>query len=262
MKRVYIPLSSCALAALFSFNVYADSLAEISEFSKEICDDIKASGNRTITKTDVEAKLQGNIGKVAKYIGVDFGADGKLTIGDSKEEYEGLPYESISGQMNDSRSCKLEISKMLIRERKKVTARLDNNQLSSRELEIKELSKEYQTLKNRFIAFANNNNQIDGSLNLPPGVFDKDSFGKHVKGKLEVMGGQMQSMLLMMSLMPTLREIGEGTKNINRSLEDASGQTLAKTDEYISLKNDSNTLSLRSQAVLFEMIDLAQKRVR
>ena len=251
-----------ALGSFTSIGAYADSLSDISEFSKEICDDIQANGNRSITKTEVEAKLQGSMGKIAKYIGVNVGADGKLTIGDTKEEYEGLPYESIAEQMSDSRSCKLEISKILIAERKKVAERLDSTQLSLREIEIREISKEYQELKKKFVAFADKNGEVDVTRSLPSGVFDKDSYGKHVKGKLEVMGGQMQSMLLMMSFVPTLQEVAEGTKNITRSLESVSGYEISQNDEYISLKRETNALGQRSQAVLFEIIDLTKNRSR
>ncbi|MGY6274076.1 hypothetical protein [Methylomonas sp. MgM2] len=262
MKYVYVYLWSCVLGMPFSVSAHADSLSEISKFSKEICNDIQTSGNRTIKKTDIEAKLQGNIGKVAKYIGLDIGADGQLTIGDTKEEYDGLPYEDISEQMSDSRSCKLQLSKMLINERKKVTERLDDRQLSSHESEIKELSNEYQNLRAKFIALANDNKEIDNARNLPQGIFNRDNYGQHIKGKLETMGGQMQSVLLMISFMPTLKEITEGTKNISRSLEHASGQNISQSDEYRSIKNASDELNQRSQAILFEMMDLAQKRVR
>ncbi len=262
MKHPWIIVSMFMAVILLSFNAHADSLMEISKFSKDICDDIETKGNRIITKTDVKAQLKGKMGKIAKYIGADLGVDGKLTIGKTKEEYEGLPYESISEQMIDSRSCKREISKMLIQERKKVSKRLNKDQLFLRESELKELSEAYQSLKVKFTALAKKNNQIDVTRNLPEGLFNKDGYGQHVKGKLESMGGQMQSMLLMMSFMPVLQEISKGTKKIDRSLKNSGGHKLSKNKEFLSLKNEAQELSLRSQAILFEMLDLVQKRTR
>lgn len=247
------------LSILFSVNLYANSLSEISQFSKEVCDDIQASGSRNISKTDIETKLKGNIGRVAKMIGVDVGANGELTIGETQEEYEGLPYESISEQMRDSRLCKLQISRMLIQERKKVIKRLDDKQLSSREFEVKEISRDYQKLKDKFIAYADKEEKIENVKNLPLGIFNKDSYSKNIRGKLETMDGQMQSMLLVMSFMPILQEIQEGIKIMSQSIKN---YYIHQSGEYLSLKNEADALGQRTQAVLFEMLDLMQKAAR
>lgn len=118
--------------SVFPFNLVnaTDSLEEISKFSKDICDEINPKGNKKISKADIEGRLEGDMGKIAKFIGVTLEADGKITYGESNEEYEGLPLDSISEQMSDSRSCKKEISMMLIKERKKVSDRSDKKKLA------------------------------------------------------------------------------------------------------------------------------------
>lgn len=261
MKIIYILLSSCIIFLFFLFNAHADqSLNEISNFAKEICDDIQAKGKRTITATEVEAELKGKIGKVFKYIGVDVGADGKYTIGKSQEEYEGIPYGSISEQMSDCRSCRLEISKLLLNERRKVLERLDNDHLSKRKFEVEELSTEYQNLKERFIKFAIVNKEVNNSSPLPLGGFDKHTYSEYIETKMKTMDGAMQTTLLMATLSQPLKEIQEGTKIINRSLDQAMRGKISQSDEFIQLKNDGLSLSHKTQAVLFEMVDLMQKR--
>lgn len=108
----------------------ADTLAEISQFAKEVCDDIKPQGNKKITKTELEGRLKGDMGRIAKFIGAQVGVDGKLTYGDTDEQYSGLPIGSLAAQMSDSRACKKEISKMLLGERKKI---LSSSQKTSQE---------------------------------------------------------------------------------------------------------------------------------
>lgn len=245
-----------------AFNAQADSLSEISNFSKEICDDIDTKGSHTISKTEIQAKLEGEIGKVAKFIGAKIGADGKITIGENKVEYDGLPYDSLSEQMTNSRSCKLEISKMLINERKKLVEGLDKNQLSSREDEIKELSNEYRALRERFYKLTSSNKQIDSSRHLPEGRFDSEIYDAHIQNKLGAMGGQMQSVLLMMTFMPIVREISEGSEQITDTLDDAKEAEISKSQEFMAIKNKSRELNQRSQAILLESVDLVQKKNR
>ena len=102
------------LASSFS---NAASLSEISAFAKDICDDIRTEGK--ISKKEISAKLQGEIEGIAKLFGVSVSSDGKLKL--NEEEYIGLPYESLPEQMSNSRECKKDISKMLIKERQEIS---------------------------------------------------------------------------------------------------------------------------------------------
>lgn len=105
---------------------YGDELSDIAVFVNDVCDEIVAKGKRNITRTDLEASIEGNIGKIAKYIGIKIGANGKAIVSNTEEEYEGLPYDTLSEQMTDSRSCKRALSKQLIEERNKVTSKLES----------------------------------------------------------------------------------------------------------------------------------------
>lgn len=108
------------LVLFFSINnVYADSLNDISKFAKEICDDIRPEGK--INKSEVEAKLNGNISGIAKLIGGSLNIDGTISSGSTK--YKGLPYEMLPTVMKDARECKQDIAKMLLNERSTIKRR-------------------------------------------------------------------------------------------------------------------------------------------
>lgn len=95
----------------------AESLNEISIFAKDICDDIRPAGS--IKKEEVEAKLKGKIGSIAKLIGGSVSIDGSLSRGDTV--YEGLPFDELPAVMKDARSCKKDIAKMLLKERSMIS---------------------------------------------------------------------------------------------------------------------------------------------
>lgn len=111
---------------IFGRHSQAESLKDISNFAKEICDDIRLEGS--IKKEEIVAKLTGEISGVAKLLGGSVNAEGDLVI--KNTEYKGLPYETLPAQMKDTRACKKEMAKMLIEERKKIVSQPINKKLS------------------------------------------------------------------------------------------------------------------------------------
>jgi len=110
LAPVFLSLSFvCTLA-------HGESLTDISTFAKEMCDKIRTEGK--ITRTEIEAKLDGEMEGVAKLLGVSVGADGKFRR--DKTEYVGLPYDKLSIEMSSARECRKELAAMLINERKTI----------------------------------------------------------------------------------------------------------------------------------------------
>ena len=72
----------------------------------------------------------------------------------------------------------------------------------------------------------------------------------------------MQSVLLMMTFMPIVREISEGSEQIADTLDDAKEAEISKSQEFMAIKNKSRELNQRSQAILLESVDLVQKKNR
>ena len=234
----------------------AGSLKEISDFARDICDDISPKGRKNNQMINIEGRLAESKERIAELIGVQISSGGKATYGSTNEEYEGLPFNSISEQMTDSRSCKKEITKMLIRERKKVQKRLGSDQLTLKENEIRELSQDYSLLRSEFMDFAN----LIGIKHriLPEGNFDQDTYDKHLKNKLSTMGGKMQGMLLLTALMPTVQNIDKGSQDITRELERLDSSKIPDMKKYRTILVKSQSVQQRSKAVLFEMVDLVQ----
>jgi len=101
----------------------AESLSEISDFSRAICDKISASG--TINRKKIEGSINADAKSVVKLIGGSVGIDGSITV--ENTEYEGLPYESLPEQMIDARDCRKEVARMLITERRVIEGMAENN---------------------------------------------------------------------------------------------------------------------------------------
>lgn len=234
----------------------SDTLKEISNFARDICDDISPKGSKKSQVLELKGRLAAEKARIAEIIGVEISAGGNATYGSTKEEYEGLPINNISEQMTDSRACKKEITKMLIREMKKVHKRLGSDQLILRENEILELSNDYILLRAEFIDFADMIGLEYGAL--PEGNFDQATYDKHLKNKLLTMGGKMQGMLLITSLMPTVQNIGKGSKEITRELERFDSSKVTDKDKYRTILSKSQSVQQRSNAVLFEMLDIIQ----
>ena len=97
--------------------VYSASLKEISEFAKDICDEISVGGN--INRKQIEGKIEGNVSGLAKLIGASVGVDGTLKIDDTN--YTGLPYENVAEQMTGARDCRQQLATMLIDERDRIS---------------------------------------------------------------------------------------------------------------------------------------------
>lgn len=114
MKKV--ALFVAAFATAMNVAAQGSGNSEIAKFAKEICDEIRPEG--TITRQEIEGRLQGEVGGVARAIGLSVGADGKLRH--DKTEYKGLPIEKVSDQMKDARDCRLQVTKMLVEERNRL----------------------------------------------------------------------------------------------------------------------------------------------
>jgi hypothetical protein len=95
----------------FSKGLDREGLKEISDFAKEVCDEISAEGQ--ITRSKIELKLNGNITGLAKALGLKAGAGGTYTR--NNESYKGVPYEKLPEQMSDSRACKRELSGLRVK---------------------------------------------------------------------------------------------------------------------------------------------------
>lgn len=101
---------------LLSTNLHATSLVEIAAFSKETCDKIKTDGK--IRREQIEGSINGNISGVAKLLGASLDANGKIAIDETT--YDGIPFEDIPDQLSDARSCRKEITKLLLKERQEI----------------------------------------------------------------------------------------------------------------------------------------------
>ncbi|NAZ55638.1 hypothetical protein GL177_20260 [Vibrio toranzoniae] len=104
------------LLMLPSYVQATSSLSEISQFAKEICDQIEANGS--VSSTEVKAKLQGNAGTISKLIGAKIDGSGDFIV--HNNIYKGIPYEELSVQMLDSRDCKLQLAYSLIDRKKAI----------------------------------------------------------------------------------------------------------------------------------------------
>ncbi|OQQ06894.1 hypothetical protein BK410_16395 [Vibrio anguillarum] len=104
------------LLMLPSYVQAISSLSEISQFAKEICEQIKANGS--VSSTEVKAKLQGNAGTISKLIGAKIDGSGDFIV--HNNIYKGIPYEELSVQMLDSRDCKLQLAYSLIDRKKAI----------------------------------------------------------------------------------------------------------------------------------------------
>lgn len=65
----------------------------------------------------------------------------------------------------------------------------------------------------------------------------------------------MQGMLLLTSIMPVVKEIGDGADDIKDGLEDIDIGKVADTTEYRELLRESKNIAARSRAILYELVD-------
>ena len=117
MRRVFFIVA--VSLAIFAKDAQSQvTLAEISAFAKDICDEIRIDGK--IARREIEGKLSGEAGGVAKVIGLSVGADGKIR--DDQTEYKGLPFDKVAQQMQSARECRQQVAKMLFDERTRIAA--------------------------------------------------------------------------------------------------------------------------------------------
>lgn len=112
------------LAIALTISCYAETLNDISTFAKSICDEVSLSGS--INRSTIKAEIAGNIKPLSKLLGVKFNAKGMYTLNNT--EYQGLPYDSLPEQMKDSRTCKKEISFLLLEERHRIQSYTSTSQ--------------------------------------------------------------------------------------------------------------------------------------
>lgn len=112
-------LVACAALVLLTPIALAkgSSNSEIVAFAYSICDEIRTEG--IITRREIEGKISADANRVAKLVGLSVGADGKLK--DERTEYKGLPFDKIADQVQGARTCRLEVAKMLIDERNRLS---------------------------------------------------------------------------------------------------------------------------------------------
>lgn len=103
LKKISLMVLLCTLS-------YCTTFDEIEKFSTAICDNIGSTGE--ITSTKIKATVEGNSKALSKILGVSIRADG--TIEYENKQYEGLPYEDLSKQMQDSRQCKKELAFLIL----------------------------------------------------------------------------------------------------------------------------------------------------
>lgn len=143
------------------------------------------------------------------------------------------------------------------RAKKNTITPLDDSQLGAKRQEVSELSRDYAQLREEYLGLERRKElQVDGYL--PLGSFDDAAYDKHFEGKLAVMGGQMQGMLLLTALMPVVRDVAKGSAAIRQRLEDASRKPAQDMDHHTAMIETASTLEARANAILFEMVDFVQ----
>lgn len=140
---------------------------------------------------------------------------------------------------------------------KKTPASLNDTELDAKKAEIVELSQDYAELREAYLAFSKRHDLKTDSL-VPIGQFDQDTYDRHLAGKLAVMGGQMQGVLLMSSLMPVVQDISRGSKIMTRQLSRLGEDSETRT----ALLKTARAAETRSNALLLEMVDLVQNARR
>nr|VFK41310.1 MAG: hypothetical protein BECKTC1821E_GA0114239_10116 [Candidatus Kentron sp. TC] len=110
------PIFALILTLYCNHTISATSLEEISDFAKNICDEIAQEGE--IKRSKIMGKLQGQASGVAKLLGAKVGLDGSIEI--DHEKYKGLPIENLPEQLSDARICRKDLSALLLKERREI----------------------------------------------------------------------------------------------------------------------------------------------
>jgi hypothetical protein len=153
---------------------HAESLTDISTFSKDICDEIATEGE--IRRDTIEGKIGGKLSGVAKLIGASIGADGSIKI--DKEKYNGIPYESLPEQLSDARDCRKQLTLIFLKERQEVEL-----------LKAEKLSEQSDLVQNCEISYACDQSKMEGVClcrEVVEGISKDEGHSKQQAGKLYV----------------------------------------------------------------------------
>lgn len=83
---------------------------EIVKFSNDICDKLDTKG--TLSVTHIKAAIEGDTQKLSKVLGISIKADGNIEY--TNTNFNGLPYEQLPKQMENSRQCKKELAMLIL----------------------------------------------------------------------------------------------------------------------------------------------------
>lgn len=101
----------CLPFVLFSSSsLQSATLDEIADFASRQCEEIHASGK--VTQSQITAQLKGQGEALVKLIGGTVTADGNYKSNIS--EFEGVPYDELAGQLTDVRSCKQNLTSLIL----------------------------------------------------------------------------------------------------------------------------------------------------
>lgn len=174
-------------------------------------------------------------------------------IDDAQKHTQGI-MDGYNQCVNNMYKC----GRRFCREDKKEKKAFTNDQLDSKQTEISNLSKDYSSLRTKYLSLEKNIG-IKRREFLPEGEFDQGVYNTYFAGKLPNMGGQMQGMLLLTSIMPVVKEIGDGADDIKDGLEDIDIGKVADTTEYRELLRESKNIAARSRAILYELVDSVKR---
>lgn len=115
MKSRILSVAMSGAAALGSMPTWAatDGYAEISMFVEKVCQN--PVGGKYV-RTEIDGSIRADAPGLAKALGLTLGADGRLYR--DSVEYEGIPMDRLSKEIQTPGQCKFELVKLLLEERK------------------------------------------------------------------------------------------------------------------------------------------------
>jgi hypothetical protein len=99
---------------LSSFPAKADTYAEMAQFAQSICGDIPSG---SLTRTNIQSKVQANAGLLAKIIS----GSGEVSGQRQQEIYQGVPFEKLPDNIPTVSMCKIELIKTLLAAKERVS---------------------------------------------------------------------------------------------------------------------------------------------
>lgn len=166
--------------------------------------------------------------------------------------------EGIMGGYNQCVNNMYKCKRRFCREERKEKEAFTSEQLDSKQQELVDLSRDYSSLRKKYLEFEKNL-LIERREFLPEGVFDQNVYNTYLAGKLSNMGGQMQRMLLLTSIMPVVSEISDGAEEIGDGLDDIEMNKITNMAEYREMVRESKNISARSKAILIELMDSTKR---